>query len=234
MTDQTEARPGWRRYAAEALTIVVGILLALAADAGRQYFADRASEREILTALRVEFAADVTELETDQAHRTQKLASIDLLNRVRAGKDKSPPPDALAGAMLDLLDWRFYTASHPVLDDLVTTGRLDLIQSDELRHMLMVFGQERSRIGVTEQYEREFVASYIAPYLATRLDLEALSSDSPARVAAAVLPANEVLADKSFGSLLYLSRDRTQGSRNFGQTLLTAVSNVQRVLAKHD
>lgn len=48
MTGIGERKPPLRRYAAEVVTIVVGILLALAADAGRQYLADRATEREIL------------------------------------------------------------------------------------------------------------------------------------------------------------------------------------------
>jgi len=234
MTDQADTRSRWRQYAAEVLVIVIGILLALAADAGRQSLADRASERAVLAALRVEFAADVTELESDQASRAQKLASIDLLNRIRNGEVKRPQTDVMANAFLDLLDWRFYTASHPVLDDLVTTGRLDLIESDELRHALMVFGQERSRISVTEQFDRDFVASQLIPYISSRVDLEALSSNSPDRIATAILPVNEMLVSNNFRSMLYLSKDRTTVSRDYGARLMKTVTDVQRILGKRD
>lgn len=224
----------WRHYAAEVVTIVIGILLALAADAGRRYLADRATEQDILASLRVEFAADVRELDADQENRIRKLADIDLLSAVRKGTAEAPPPDRLAQALLGTLDYRFYTASHPVLDDLLATGQLELIRSDELRHALMVFGAARSRVGVVEQREREFVASQFEPYLAARLDLEALSSDSPDEVAAALSPAAGVLAERNFGSLLYLDRNRTNSSSGFAELLLNAVSEVRRILGSAD
>jgi len=232
MTEPRNARPRWSRFTEEVSTIVLGILLALAANAGYQYFADRASERGILRALRVEFAADVVELEADRRNRSRKLASIDLLRAVRTGAIETPPRDAMAKALLDCLEYRFYTASHPVLDDLLTTGRLDLLRSDELRRALMVFGQARSRIGVIEQREREFVASRVEPYLGARLDLDALTSDSTEDVAAAVSSASEVLADREFGSLLHLNRERTQGSLEFADRLLASVREVQRILGE--
>jgi len=220
----------WSRYAAEVITIVVGILLALGADAGRQYLVDRASEREILAALRIEFAADVSEISRDQAKRIEKLASLDLLRDVRAGAVAMPSPAVIADALVLAMDFRFYTASHPVLDDLLGTGRLELIRSDDLRRALMVFGERRSRIGVIEQREREFVASQVEPYVGARLDLEALVSDTPDKVAAALIDVSDTLGDKAFGSLLYLDRGRTNQSLAYGELLLAAVTDVQQVL----
>lgn len=230
MTVLQNGKLRWSRYAAEVVTIVVGILLALGADAGRQYFVDRVSEREILAALRIEFAADVAEISRDQAKRIEKLAGLDLLRDVRAGTVALPPPGVLAEALLQAMDFRFYTASHPVLDDLLGTGRLDLIRSDDLRHALMVFGERRSRIGVVEQREREFVAEQVEPYVGARLDLEALVSDSPDKVAAALNDVSDMLGDRTFGSLLYLDRGRTDQSLAYGELLLAAVTEVQQVL----
>jgi len=230
MTGPQSTTSRWSRFAEEVVSIVIGILLALAANAGYRYVADRASEREMLRALRVEFAADVTELQADQRGRTRKLASIDLLTAVRRGAIQRPVPDTMAKALLSILNYRFYTASHPVLDDALMTGRLDLIRSDNLRHALMVFGQERSRIGVVEQREREFVASQFEPYLGARVDLEVLASDSSDAVATALRSVTAVLTDTGFGSLLYLDRVRTQSSFNFASTLLDAVFAVQRLL----
>jgi len=220
----------WSRYAAEVVTIVAGILLALGADAGRQYLVDRQSEREILAALRIEFAADVAEITRDQEKRTEKLASIDLLRNVRAGAVAPPPPEVLAGALLQTLHYRFYTASHPVLDDLLQTGRLELIRSDDLRYALMIFGQRRSRLGVVEQRERDFVADQFEPYVGAKLDLEALASDSPDKVTAALNDVSGMLAERNFGSLLYLNRNRTNPSLAYGELLLAAVTDVQQVI----
>lgn len=220
----------WAGYAAEVVTIVAGILLALAADAGYRYLADRASESEIIGSLRVEFAADVDELRADQQHRVEKLASIDLLKAVRKGDVGLPAPEILANALLNTLDYRFYTPSHPILDDLLATGRLELIRSDELRYALMVFGQARSRIAVIEQREREFVATQIEPFLAARLDLDALAAESPDELTSSLLPVSELFGDKFFGSLLYLDRERTQSSTDFAANLLDTVFRVQELL----
>jgi len=233
MTEREEWEPRWRRYAVEVLTIVVGILLALAADASRQYVADRGTEREILAALRVEFAVDVREIGADQEQRAQKLAAIELLSEVHGGPVKSPRLDSLAAALMWTMNWRYYTPSHPVLDDVLSTGRLDLIRSDEVRRALMVFGQARNRIAVVEERERDFVARDVQPYLAARLDLEALSSPrSPEQRTAALRAVPDVLASASFGSLLYLDRDRTESSNRFGKDLLEAVSAVQKALGE--
>jgi len=234
MTESGKGSSRWNRFAEEVVSIVIGILLALAANAGYQYLADRASEREMLRALRGEFAADVTELGADQSYRTRKLAAIDLLTVVRTGTAKIPPPDTLANALQEILDYRFYTASHPVLDDALMTGRLELIRSDDLRQALMVFGQARSRIGVIEQREREFVASQLEPYLGGQLDLGALTSGSHEAVAAALRSIAAVFADNRFGSLLYVNRDRTQDSFNFGDRLLGTVVDVRRLLGDGD
>ena len=233
MAGRIESAQRWRQHAVEVLTIVVGILLALAAESGRQYFADRADEREILAALRVEFAADVEELRTDQERRAEKLAALELLSAVSGATVDGPLPDSLAAAVFRSMDWRYYTASHPVLDDLVSTGRLGLIRSDELRRALMAFGQERARISVVEQEEREFVSREVEPYLAARLDLEALSSrGSPERHATALRAVRDLLTDTTFGSLLYLNRFRTEGSIEFAATLLETISGVREALGE--
>lgn len=227
-----EKGPRWRQLAAEIVTIVIGILLALAANAGYRYLADRTIEREILRALRVEFAADVKELSADQAHRKQKLASIDLLAEVRTGEVGGTSPIAIANALIGALDYRFYTASHPVLDELLTTGQLDLIRSDDLRHALMVFGQERSRIAVVEQREREFVVSQLEPYLAARLDLSAVASGSQDQVVAALPSITGMLSENNFGSLLYLDREVTKSSLGFADRLMATVAGVRQVLGE--
>ena len=221
----------WKKYATEVSVVVIGILLALAADAGRQYLVDRASEREILAALRLEFSADVRELTADQGGRQEKLSSIDLLSRSFTGDADRLPPARLQEAILNTLRWRYYTGSHAVLDGLLSNGRLSLIRSDELRHALMEFDQERSRIAEVEHREEDFVADQMAPYLAHRLNLAVMSaSESPDDVTAR--RAYNLLEDPTFASLLYLDRDRAQSSFRFGEILLTKVSAVRELLGE--
>lgn len=222
----------WKKYATDVSVVVIGILLALAADAGRQYFVDRASEREILAALRLEFSTDVRELAADQEVRREKLSSIDLLSQSFTGDADRLPPARLQEAILNTLERRYYTGSHAVLDDLLSNGRLSLIRSDELRQALMEFDQERSRISEVERREEDFVADQMAPYLAHRLNLQVMSaSESPNEVA--VRRAYDLLEDPTFASLLYLDRDRALNSFGVGERLMSKVSAVRELLGEH-
>ena len=231
MAEREESSLRWSRFTVEVLTIVLGVLLALGADEVRQYVSDRATEREILTALKGEFDTDTVEIGSDQAWRQAKLGAIERLNGARSGTATMPPPDTLAREVLWLPSWRYYTARHPILDDALSTGRFDLIRSSGLRQALVVFQQERSRIGVTEAQEREFVLQQLEPYLAEHLDLEALSSPrTPEQRAQALRALPSLLQDKTFGSILFLARDRTENSHDFADRLLATVSSVRKEL----
>ena len=219
-----------RRFGAEVVTIVVGILLALGANATYQYSADRADERKILAALRVEFEADIVEIDADQKHRVEKLAAIQLLLDVGPGAAGGSSPQAFAAAVEATIDYRFYTASHPVLDDVLTTGRIDLIRSDAVRQALMRFGAARSRIGVVEQLEREFVSSRMEPFVASRLDLASLGAASPVPTPDAIEAVSVLCTDPHFRSLLFLDEKRTKSSHGFAELLRERVLEVQAAL----
>lgn len=69
MTNDLQGHGAWRRRGAESLTIIVSILLALAAEAAWQCRGDRATEREILAGLRIEFATAEAEIRGDLTSR---------------------------------------------------------------------------------------------------------------------------------------------------------------------
>lgn len=219
-----------RYFGQEVVTIVVGILLALGANAAYKYFADRADEREILAALRVEFEADIAEIDADQKHRDEKLAAIRLLLDTETGTAGGSSPRAFTAAVEATIGYRFYTASHPVLDDVLTTGRLDLIRSDALRQALMRFGAARSRIGVVEQLERDFVSSQLEPFVASRLDLASLGAASPVPTPNAIDAVSVLRTDPHFRSLLFLDEKRTKSSHGFAELLRERVLEVQAAL----
>jgi len=223
--NQPGPRLAWGRYTAEAATIVVGILLALAADAAWGYRTDRALEREILAALRIEFTRDQQEIEDDLRARETKIYYLDRLSAYRSGSGAPLPLDSVPDALRNLTRFRFYTPSHPVLDETIAAGRLDLIRSDSLRRALMLFQAERERIRVVEEQEQDVVWSQVAPYFADRLDLDLLMSGGPlARSAAEAFVA--ATDDPVFGSMLYLNRRRAESSQNYTARLRTAVDAV--------
>ncbi|HSM08466.1 MAG TPA: hypothetical protein VLA33_05555 [Gemmatimonadota bacterium] len=222
----------WRRRGAEGLTIVVSILLALAAEAAWGYRGDRAAEREILAGLRVEFAQAESEIRSDLRAREEILGWTRRLLAVRAGSAPEPPPDSLAEMLSRTLGYRFYTPAHPVLEDLLASGRLELIRSDTLRGQIMRYMQERDRIGVSEERERDLAANRIEPFLETRVDLAylALQPSDTARSARQARRFYAAIREPAFGSLLYYRIVRTEGAAGFGEILLGVIQDVRRSL----
>jgi hypothetical protein len=62
-----------------------------------------------------------------------------------------------------------------VFDDLVSSGRLQLLRSDAIRAGLLTYAQALDKNTLTEQTTREFVADRFAPYLSRRVPLDAVS-----------------------------------------------------------
>lgn len=232
MTNELELPKTWRQRNAEALTIIVSILLALAADAAWQYRGDRATEREILEGLRLEFAEAEAEIRGDLAAREAILQWTRRLQAVREGRSPEPPLDSLPAIVSETFNYRFYTPAHPVLQDVLMSGRLELIRSYEIRGHLMRYTQERDRIGVIDERERRLVADRIEPFLETRVDLAYLTpgnADS-ARTAGEARKLFAAIREPAFGSLLYFRTDRTEAAHEFGERLLVVIQDVRRSL----
>ena len=72
---------GFDSYIIELIVIIIGILLALGADASWDYRQDRKQERYVIKALVIEFQKDAEELLEDQSLRLARIdnfeASID-------------------------------------------------------------------------------------------------------------------------------------------------------------
>jgi len=118
------------------------------------------------------------------------------------------------------------------LEDVLMSGRLDLIRSDEIRGHLMRYVQERDRIGVLDERERELAADRIEPFLEARVDLArlALPSRDSAATAAEARKFFAAIREDAFGSLLYFRIERTQSAHDFGETLLGVIQDVERSL----
>ena len=218
---------GWARRGAEGLTIALSILLALAADAAWDYRGDRADEARLLEGLRAEFRDAEAEMAADLAQRDSILTLVDLALSVRTGG--AVPPSAVPDVVLALLDWRFYTPGHAVFEDALTSGRLDLIRSDEIRLALMGYEQQRRRVEVFDERERAFVADQLEPYLAEHLALDRLTPDAMHASEAERLL--QLLDDDAFASLISLKRQRTSEAMRFSRIVASRIEGVLTALA---
>lgn len=229
MSSSERKRGRW--VAIEATTIVGSILLALLLDALWDYRGDRASEREYLDGLRVEFRASAEELRLDEEVRRVILDRVEHLLAAARMPDATLPTDSLPAWTASALNYRFYTPAHAVLEDLISSGNLELIRSDSLRRLILQYEQARGRLEVAETRERAFLADELEPYLARqiRLDdylaLDALDNDPVLERPPPVAPYRRLLRDPTFASLLLLRWERTEAIRRFA-------ANVDRTIGQ--
>jgi hypothetical protein len=158
-------RINWGQAAGEALLILVGILLALAADAWWEEHSERRQEREYLEAL-------VAELGQMKAHVGGVIYDADQV--VEAGRALLElPPDWRSTVSSDSLSALFarlsgevgWSPPTTVYQDLVNTGAVGVIQSDEVRlglnELMEVVGWVDSR----QLRHNEFFWTQMEPYL---------------------------------------------------------------------
>jgi len=222
----------WWSRGAEGLTIIVSILLALLADAAWGYRGDRADERQLLDGLREEFVEAADEIGNDIAARDRILRRTETLIDARRDPAARPGPDSVREFVSDLLDWRFYTPIHAVLDDAIESGRVELIRSRQIRESLMAYLQARDRLPVFDQLERDFVTAQVEPFLGARIALDWIA-DPEADRASAAREAERFLGlldDDRFGSLLYLRRSRTEQAQIYGRMVQRAIEDVRVAL----
>jgi hypothetical protein len=208
------------RVIGELTIIVVGVLLALAADAAWDAHNDRQRERTYLVALLAEMQTAQGELERDQMNRAERTAALDsLANRFdQAGAD----PESVTRWVLIASDLVFFLPPTAVYDDLVSSGSLRLLRSQELRLALMTYGQERSKLSLTEDRERTLIEGDLRPYL-----MDSFSIDSGPAPPALV---NQLLGDRRFWNLATERQRRLVITLNMAQRVDTAIAGVIRLL----
>ena len=165
----SETRRGVGRYAAEGAVIVVGILIALFADAVWDYGVDRTDEKVALRQLEAEFTANAAQLDTVLfEHRRGLLAVESLLATIR-GLD-SPPADSLRH-WIRLLDqaWTF-NPKLAALESVIQAGQLGLIRDDSLRVELVGWPGLVEDVREDEVFAAEYAYSRQAEVLSDALN----------------------------------------------------------------
>lgn len=208
-----EAPARWKRPLLEIFIIVFSILLALFLEDAWQHHEERTLEQQYLMGLALEFANAKAELERDQATRNEILQSVNDL--IATGEVPTDPSiDVLVGR---ITDYRFYTPSHTALEDLLSSGRLHLLQSKPLRRALLGYVQERERLQVAEQREREFVADHVEPEVARHLSYRQLYyRGDEANLLDQITAMEQALQSEVFINILAIRAGRTDTSLRFG------------------
>jgi hypothetical protein len=149
---------------AEGVAILHSILLAFSIDAAWEAKQLREQEGEYLTALRVEMALAAEELAEDNGRRDRWIVWSDSILGRLAGQTM---PDSVVNVWIQqvgMLMTRFFPPSA-VLNDLVSSGNLANLTSNDLRFALLSYQQGRERVNFLEDWARQADEDGLRPYL---------------------------------------------------------------------
>ena len=153
--------------AAELVVVVVGVLVALWLEGLRQEWVDRSDEREILASLQTEFEANRAELGRQFSNYDRRLASSRKfleLGPAAAGL----PPDSAATLWNWFLRGGTFDPVGGTLVGLLQTGRLDLIQDDQLKGLLGSWPGRVENMRFMEVLITDFITKQVSPWLRTQ------------------------------------------------------------------
>jgi len=182
----------------------------------------------MLAGLRAEFRVAAREIANDMDARSEILLRTDQLLEARQSTAFRTAADSIPALLGDLLNWRFYTPAHAVLNDALESGRLELIRSDSIRRALMAYIQARDRLPVFETLERDFVTERLEPYVGSRVALDAVMSPGVAGSTLDVEASrfDSLLREDHFGSLLYLRRERSDQAQLYSAAVQGRIAEV--------
>jgi len=212
----------WRYAFGEFSIILLGVLAAFAVDNWNSDRKDRFLEREYLLSLLDDFDADKISLD-NAMRRTEEIASHQqsVLGAVEKRQLEMPPADFVrAVAEVGLLV--FATPSRRTINDLMSTGNLRIIESDDVRTELVNY---YSRIASRAQWQHNWREYQIhlgkmLPEIINWQGREALSFPDRSGLPPWVEPVNEVSHDEAQETL-----DRLIAHPN----VLPAIENMLRI-----
>ena len=159
------------RAGLEVAVIVLGILLALAADAWWDERVRRDRELGLVLALQEEFEANAAELEeTGRAHLMLLNHALFLLEQ---GQTPAVSPKALNASVAGLMAEYRTDLNNGVLDGYLATADPELLTNPQIRSALAAWPAVIDQLWQEEMRARRVVDEEIAPFLAEHGDLTA-------------------------------------------------------------
>jgi hypothetical protein len=154
----------WGLLLTEMVLIVASILLAFALDSWWDERRDRLEEQAILHGLREEFLLNRSMLERRVAQHTKEQAELEILRAATAsGRWATGGPD-LDAALAATITPPTTDLGNGVLDALISSGRIELLQNQVLRARLAAWRGVMDEVLDDETMNRNFVFDRIIPY----------------------------------------------------------------------
>lgn len=160
---------------AEGAAIVISILLAFSIDAWWGDSQDRSEEQEVLLGLKSEFEQNLALIETELAYRNAVIDSILKIFDASAA-ESSIEPRVLDELIGDVTWWSNIEYSRGAIDGLLQSGRLSLIENEELRRVLASMPSRYDSTTRSELNDRDTTVNVVIPYLNTHASLSQIAN----------------------------------------------------------
>lgn len=167
----------WPRVIAESTAVVVSILLAFTIDAWWVERSDRQAEREELSRLYEEFTRNRDRLHEDvllDSRSGQNRAyegGARLLEMLRAHKGPEETVAVSNRLLFDVTAAPNFDATTPVLDGLILSGRLEIIEDRNVLSAISEWNMWVSQTSEVELLARDLALGQLYPALAERGNL---------------------------------------------------------------
>ncbi len=194
------------RVLLELIIIVIGIYIAFQLENNREAKNKEALERSYLEQLLEEVKINESELRADQDSRKSQVI---YLQKILETPLRQVDADTLRRAVDLLLMVRLYSPTDAVYQDLVSSGNLGIIKSNDFKRVLMNYRRALSRVPSTENRDVNLIANQLEPYF---LEKELLSFLEPHEDVEAIDISNDqkdrmirqLLRERKFIDLVYL------------------------------
>ena len=162
----TTIRERWRELLVEGGAVLVGVLLAFAVDSFGEDLFDRRAEKAYLVALADEIRAN-DELLRNLANRSRsRIERVEgyLTVVVHTSSSGDESVAAVNEMLAEVGPFRVDTFQQGALDDLLTSGGIELVRSDELRRAILSYAQLIEQEMVRQEAALRFWEDHMAPY----------------------------------------------------------------------
>jgi hypothetical protein len=123
----------WKRVSAEFAVVVIGVVVGLAADGWRRDFDERRDEVSILQRLQADLIQDSVQLTFGRERLLEKLQPLGRLAGLENVSETSAAEIAADIAAASSYAWNVPSPNSTTFDELVSTGRLNVIRDASLR-----------------------------------------------------------------------------------------------------
>ncbi|MCB0279816.1 MAG: hypothetical protein KDD94_09955 [Calditrichaeota bacterium] len=148
----------WLPKLIEIPIIVGSILLALYFENWNEQLNQKAAEQDYLENLKNEFTINLNEVSSDQQFRSEQINICNkLIDHINAKNVQRIPNDSLERWLQYVLPVRFYSPTHAVLNDIINSGNINLIESAPLRRALMRYTNLVQKGITIEQLEFNYI-----------------------------------------------------------------------------